>query len=201
MKKIMMTASALLFSLALTTGAVAAGGGYGTGATGQQNGQTQQQPGAGVGTQQQQQQQLNVMSADDLIGQSVVGLQDEDLGSISDVLIDVENGQVAFAIVSANGVLGVGAEQYIVPWAALEISPEAEEVRLAISQDRLEQAPTGETVADRQEAEQIHQFYGVAPYWEEDRQMMDQEREPMFDMERDDDTMRDDTMRDDPMMR
>jgi sporulation protein YlmC with PRC-barrel domain len=177
MKKIMLTASAFLFSLALTTGAFAEGGGYGAGATDQQ--QTQQGAGA------TQQGQFNVMSSDDLIGTSVMGLQDEEIGSISDILIDVETGQAAFAVVSANGVLGIGADQYLVPWAALEMGPEAEDVRLAISSDRLQQAPTGETVADRQEAEQIHQFYGVAPYWEsqpgqQPQMQMEQQDDPMM---------------------
>jgi sporulation protein YlmC with PRC-barrel domain len=167
MKKIMMTASAFIFSMALTTGVMAAGEYGGSSAT----------------TSGSAQQQFNVKSADDLVGLSVMGQQDEEIGSISDILVDTETGQVAFAIVSAGGVLGVGGDQYIVPWTALQISPEAEDARINISQDRLQEAPTGDSVADRQEAEQIHQFYGVSPYWEDQQQM----QQPM--------------MQEDPMMR
>jgi sporulation protein YlmC with PRC-barrel domain len=184
MKKIMMTASAFIFSMALTTGVMAAGEYGGTGGTGAAT-----QPGAA-------QEQFNVMSSDDLVGLSVMGQQDEEIGSISDLLVDVQTGQVAFAIVSAGGVLGVGGDQYIVPWTALQVSPEAEDARINISQDRLQEAPTGDSVADRQEAEQIHQFYGVSPYWE-DTQM----QQPMMQPQ-EDPMMRDQQQQqDDPMMR
>jgi sporulation protein YlmC with PRC-barrel domain len=185
MKKIMMTASAFIFSMALTTGVMAAGeygGSAGTGA-------------ATTGAAQQQ--QFNVKSTDDLVGMSVMGQQDEEIGSISDILVDTQSGQVAFAIVSAGGVLGVGGDQYIVPWTALQIAPEAEDARINISSDRLQEAPTGDSVADRQEAEQIHQFYGVSPYWEDQQQM----QQPMM---QEDPMLRDQQQQqqqDDPMMR
>jgi sporulation protein YlmC with PRC-barrel domain len=186
MKKIMITASAFLFSMALTTGAMAAGE-YGSGA--------QTSPGVSAT---QQQGQFNVKSTDDLVGLSVMGQQDEEIGSISDLLVDAQTGQLAFAIVSAGGVLGVGGDQYIVPWNALQISPEAEDARVNISSDRLQEAPTGDSVADRQEAEQIHQFYGVSPYWEDQQMqspmMRDQQQDMMMDQQQQ-------QQQDEPMMR
>lgn len=165
MKKMMITALALLFSITLTTGAMAAGE-YGSEA-----GQTPSQ----LQTTQQEQQ---VKSTNKLIGRAVMGRQGQEIGNISDIMIDTRTGQVAYALVSSGGVLGMGENQYIVPWNALHIDPQTNQLALNMSKDQLKDAPKGQTVATRKQAEKIFQFYGVAPYWERGAQQQPQQQEP-----------------------
>lgn len=187
MKKIMVTASAFLFSMALTTGALAAGE-YGSDHA-KEGQQAEQQMGAEQQDSQQfaaqQAGQQQVKSTNKLIGKAVKSSDGQELGNVSDIMVDVESGQVGYALVSSGGVLGMGEDQYIVPWKALQTDPQTEALTLNISQDKLKQAPKGQTVADQEQAREIHQFYGVSPYWEEGGQQEMQQQptqmeEPMM---------------------
>jgi sporulation protein YlmC with PRC-barrel domain len=162
-----LTLSIFTMSLFFTGTAMSAGERTGTtGATG-----------TGVTGQQQQFGQQNLRTANDITGMDVHNLQGENLGSIDSLVIDLQQGQVAYVIVSAGGVLGVGGEDRAIPFNALRIDPTQEDVlTLDIDQQRFENAPVAEVdQLDRQRGQEIHQFYGVSPYWEEGQQ----QRSPM----------------------
>lgn len=55
----------------------------------------------------------------DLTGDSVVSADDEDVGRLDEILIDVPSGRIAYAVLSCGGVFGIGARLYAVPWEAL----------------------------------------------------------------------------------
>ena len=61
------------------------------------------------------------MRASDLNGMEVRNAQNEDLGDIHDLVIDLQTGQVRYAAVSVGGVLGVGGDLYAVPWSAFRL--------------------------------------------------------------------------------
>ncbi len=61
------------------------------------------------------------MRASDLNGMEVRNAQNEDLGTIDDLVIDLQTGQVRYAALSSGGVLGVGAKLYAVPWNAFRL--------------------------------------------------------------------------------
>ncbi|UUZ53061.1 PRC-barrel domain-containing protein [Massilia sp. H-1] len=61
------------------------------------------------------------MGADTLIGDSVVNGQDEDLGDIKEIMLDMRTGQVAYAVLSFGGFLGMGEKLFAVPWQALQL--------------------------------------------------------------------------------
>lgn len=56
----------------------------------------------------------------ELTGTTVRNEADENLGSIHDVVIDLESGCVNYVAISVGGVLGVGAKYFAVPLDALE---------------------------------------------------------------------------------
>jgi sporulation protein YlmC with PRC-barrel domain len=173
-----LTLSIFTLSLFFTATAMSAGertgtrdttGATGTTATGQQQAQAVQQ---------------NLKKADDITGMEVHNLQGENLGSIDSLVIDVQQGQIAYVIVSAGGVLGVGGEDRAIPFNALRLDPMQEDVlTLDIDQQRFENAPVVDVdQLDRQRGQEIHQFYGVSPYWEESGQqrspMQQQQQQP-----------------------
>src|ERR1051325_12069608 len=62
-----------------------------------------------------------VMAADTLEGDRVVNREGDDLGSIQDIMIDVQRGSVAYAVMSCGGILGIGDKLFAVPWNALTL--------------------------------------------------------------------------------
>lgn len=158
MKKIILTVAAVALGIFLTSGILSAGE-YGS------EGKTmtkEHQAGAMQAAPADQ-----VESTSKLIGNPVNGQQGEEIGKISNIIVDPESGQIGYAVVSSGGMAGMGAEHYIVPWKALHQDMKTQSFTLNISKDKLKEAPQGESVANREEGMKIHQFYGVAPYWEE----------------------------------
>lgn len=153
-----LTLSIFAASLFFTATAMSAGERQSGATSGQQSGQ-----------QQSQISQQNLKKAEDLSGMSIQNLQGEELGSIDSVVIDVQQGQVAYVTVTTGGLLGAGGETHAIPFKALQIDPMREDaLTLDIDQQRFENAPVSEVdQLDRQRGQEIHQFYGVSPYWEE----------------------------------
>jgi sporulation protein YlmC with PRC-barrel domain len=111
-----------------------------------------------------------VMAADTLQGDSVRNDAGEDLGEITDIMIDVPTGRVAYAVMSVGGVLGIGDKLFAIPWSALRLDTENKCFRMNVAKERFEQAPGFDkdhwpTMADQRWAEDIHSFYNARPYW------------------------------------
>jgi sporulation protein YlmC with PRC-barrel domain len=111
-----------------------------------------------------------VLSADTLQGELVVNGAQEELGEIEDIMIDVTNGRVAYAVLSVGGFLGIGDRLFPVPWAALRLDPAKKRFILDISKERLKRAPGFDkdrwpAMADEQWAGEVHSYYGKNPYW------------------------------------
>jgi len=82
-----------------------------------------------------------VMAADTLQGDRVVNLQDEDLGTIDDIMIDVQRGSVAYAVLSCGRSLGIGEKFFAIPWSALTLDANRKCFVLDASKDRFRDAP------------------------------------------------------------
>ncbi|HVL75819.1 MAG TPA: PRC-barrel domain-containing protein [Noviherbaspirillum sp.] len=111
---------------------------FGTAAVAQQQ---QQAPTAGAPPLTAEQLALLDVRASELIGKDVTNPQGQDLGRIEDLIIDVANSQVRYAIVSHGGVLGIGNQMAAFPPVMFRPGREEGEVMLNVSQQQLEQAP------------------------------------------------------------
>ncbi len=161
------------FTIMFFAASLMAGGAFAAeGRYGEQRGAAERDRAPAVGMQQQQQQQQQqLVSADDLTNFNVMDAQGEQIGQISQVLIDIESGRVGYAIVGGNGILGIGEDEYIVPFAALSRGMEEETLTVDVQRDQLREAPEDVEQITRQQEQEIHQFYGVSPYWEENGAM------------------------------
>ena len=111
-----------------------------------------------------------VMAADTLQGDKVVNHANEDLGTIEDIMIDVQRGSVAYAVMSCGGFLGLGDKLFAIPWSALTLDAERRCFVLDADKERFAKAPGFDkdrwpAMADSDWASRVHEYYGVRPYW------------------------------------
>ena len=114
-----------------------------------------------------------LISSSKVTGTNVYNRQEEKLGSVYDVMLNKMNGQVAYAIMSFGGFLGMGSKYFAVPWSAFTLDAGEKRFILDVAKDRLENAPGFDkdhwpSMADRAWATELHAYYGVAPYWDDD---------------------------------
>ena len=68
----------------------------------------------------------------------------EDLGKIEEVMIDMEIGRVAYAVLSFGGLWGLGSKWVPVPWDSVALRPEEKVLLLKIEKEKIEKAPNFE---------------------------------------------------------
>jgi sporulation protein YlmC with PRC-barrel domain len=73
-------------------------------------------------TQESNKSMQQVSRASKIIGTKVKNPNGENLGDIKDLVIDPENGQVVYGVVSFGGILGIGDKLFAIPWDALVLS-------------------------------------------------------------------------------
>lgn len=82
-----------------------------------------------------------IISAGTLMGDSVRNSAGESLGKIEEIMIDVNNGKIAYAVLSFGGFLGIGDKLFAVPWDSLTLNSAAQEFILDVDKQVLENAP------------------------------------------------------------
>lgn len=106
------------------------------------------------------------MGADTLIGNEVRNHLDEDLGEIKEIMLDIVNGEISYAVLSFGGILGMGEKLFAIPWKALILDTENKCFVLNIDKKRLESAPGFDKenwpdMADKTWENDIHSYYGT----------------------------------------
>jgi sporulation protein YlmC with PRC-barrel domain len=114
-----------------------------------------------------------VMDAATLKGDSVVNSSGEGLGKIEAIMLDVTSGRIAYAVLSFGGFLGMGNKLFAIPWSALTLDADEKRFILDVPKERLENAPGFDkdhwpSMADNSWASQIHSYYNVRPYWDDE---------------------------------
>ena len=112
-----------------------------------------------------------MLTASTLKGDRVVNHLDDTLGHIDEIMLDMLQGRIAYAVMSSGGFLGLGERLFAIPWNALTLDPDRECFVLKASKDRFENAPGFDkshwpSLADRSWHDDVHHYYGVRPYWE-----------------------------------
>lgn len=81
------------------------------------------------------------MRASKLIGTQVRNPQDENLGKIDDLVVDVNNERVAYAVLAFGGALGMGDKLFAYPMSVFRPTADGKELVLNLDKDKLRQAP------------------------------------------------------------
>ncbi len=111
-----------------------------------------------------------VLSGSSLKGDRVVNYQGEDLGKIEEIMIDLDRGRVAYAVLSFGGFLGVGDKLFAIPWQAFSVDTTKKLLILNADKALLEKAPGFDKnnwpdMADLSLGSTLYGYYGYKPYW------------------------------------
>jgi sporulation protein YlmC with PRC-barrel domain len=115
---------------------------------------------------QQSKSRPEVLSARTIIGDDVRNLQGEDIGEIEELMVNLADGCIAYAVLSFGGILGLGDKLFAVPWKALRMRPEEHAFVMDIRKEKLENAPGFDkdnwpNMSDIEWAERVNSFYGI----------------------------------------
>ena len=86
-----------------------------------------------------------LISSEKVEGTAVYDRSGQHLGSIHHVMIDKYTGQVAYAVMSYGGFLGIGESYHPLPWQALTYDLRLGGYVTGVHRDRLERAPSYRT--------------------------------------------------------
>ncbi|MBK7646383.1 MAG: PRC-barrel domain-containing protein [Betaproteobacteria bacterium] len=107
-----------------------------------------------------------VLSASTLNGDDVYNPKGEKLGSIKELMLDIENGKVCYAVLSFGGFLSLGEKLFAVPWSALTVDTNNKRFVMDADEERLKKAPGFDAdkwpnMADSTWEKSVHAFYGT----------------------------------------
>jgi sporulation protein YlmC with PRC-barrel domain len=107
-----------------------------------------------------------VLKATSLIGKKVQGSDGKKLGSIKDLVIEPDDGEVQYAVLDFGGFLGVGDKYFAVPWEALQLTEDQKAVVLDVSKKDLKKAPGFDKnnwpdLGSPEMAIVIYEYYGI----------------------------------------
>ena len=107
-----------------------------------------------------------LIGSDKVEGTAVYGAGDEKIGSIERVMIDKKSGNVAYAVLSFGGFLGMGDDHYPLPWASFSYDTRLGGYKTSLTQAQLNNAPHYQNERDwnwedRNRARAVNEFYGV----------------------------------------
>ena len=102
-------------------------------------------------------------------GTAVYNREGERLGSVYNFMVDKMSGQVAYAVMSFGGFLGIGDSYHPLPWKSLTYDTTAGGYVVDLDRSRLEDAPSykadEDPWSDNNYGRSIYDYYGVAyPY-------------------------------------
>jgi sporulation protein YlmC with PRC-barrel domain len=115
-------------------------------------------------------QPARMMTASRLCGNKVINHQNETLGQVDEIVIDLPSGRVAYAAMASGGFLGLGERLFAVPWTALRYDAGRECFLMDARKETFENAPGFDkdhwpTQAQSEWHDSVHRFYGAPLYW------------------------------------
>ncbi len=106
-----------------------------------------------------------VLSSSSIVGTNVLNKNNESIGEIKDLMIDLRSGDTQYAVLSFGGFLGMGDKLFAVPLASFDVDTHREKFILDIDKTRLEKAPGFDkdnwpSTADNTFVDSVYSFYG-----------------------------------------
>ena len=111
-----------------------------------------------------------LIASDKVEGTAVRRSTGDKIGTIQRVMIDKRSGNVAYAVMSFGGFLGLGEDYYALPWNLLKYNESLDAYELNMTDEQLRGVPSysrsaDESFRDLGWEQRVHDYYGVPPYW------------------------------------
>jgi len=111
-----------------------------------------------------------LMTVESLKGSYVVNAAHESVGSIKDIVLDVNQNKVAYVILAVSHSFGLGSKEFPIPLACFKLDTrEEDKVILNVDKDELLEAPilnpeNWESFNHLDFLWHVYAFYGIKPY-------------------------------------
>jgi len=111
-----------------------------------------------------------VLSTGTLTGTPIKNNKGEDLGKVEELMLDLEEGRISYAVVSFGGFLGINSKFFAIPWGLLTVDTDEECVFLNIDKEVLENGPGFDKndwpdTPTREWLANIYLYYEYPRYW------------------------------------
>lgn len=108
-----------------------------------------------------------LLSASTLAADDVYNPKGEKLGSIKELMLNINSGKVCYAVLSFGGFLSLGEKLFAVPWSALTVDTDKQRFVMDTDEERLKMAPGFDTdnwpnMADASWEKNVNAFYGTS---------------------------------------
>jgi sporulation protein YlmC with PRC-barrel domain len=112
----------------------------------------------------------DVQKASKIMGTPVKNLQDEKLGKVEDLMVDLSAGRILAVVISSGGFIGIGDELSAVPPAALRLTPDRDTLQLDASKEMLSASPHFKAnqwpdFGQPSYASDVYSAYKIEPYF------------------------------------
>ena len=84
---------------------------------------------------------LKFLTANSIIGDKVVNNENENMGKIYDIMLDIRSGNIEYYVVEFGGFLGIGEKFFAIPFHKLSVDPNKKVFRFNEKREVLEKAP------------------------------------------------------------
>ena len=111
-----------------------------------------------------------LIGGDKVEGTGIYRSNGDRIGTVKRVMLDKLSGNVAYAVMSFGGILGMGEDYYPIPWSLLKYNERLGGYEVNLSDDQLKGAPKFRKdepweYEDRGRESALYSYYGVTPYW------------------------------------
>lgn len=105
-----------------------------------------------------------VLSASSLSDDDVYNRNGDKLGSIKELMIDIEKGSICYAVLSFGGILSLGEKLFAIPWRVFTVDTTNKRLVLDIDEETLKIAPGFDAdnwpnMADESWGKSINSYY------------------------------------------
>ena len=84
---------------------------------------------------------LQFLTASSVMGDKVYNNEDEHMGSIKDIMLNIRTGGIEYYIIEFGGFLGIGEKYFAIPFRLLNVDPQHKLFRFNEKKETLKKAP------------------------------------------------------------
>jgi sporulation protein YlmC with PRC-barrel domain len=118
----------------------------------------------------QEGQTSSLITSDSVEGMPVYDVHGKRIGKVERLMIDKLSGQIAYAVLSFGGFLGIGEDHYPIPWSMLTYNEKPDGFQVDFTEEELKNAPKIEPGEDweqtaRARNQDVYDYWEVRYYW------------------------------------